>query len=103
MRCREYGAKFAASERLKFSATPGFINRAGRAQRAAIKFYKAAAQQNVRRLNLKFYPAQVGGADCLNRANLAANTAGDKFSAAKFARRAKLNAPKGRKNLKEKR
>ena len=40
--------KFAASERLKFSATPGFIklnfiNRAGRAQRAAMKFYKAAA------------------------------------------------------------
>ncbi|WP_297895644.1 hypothetical protein [uncultured Campylobacter sp.] len=108
MRRREYGAKFAASERLKFNGAPGFIklnfiNRAGRAQRAAIKFYKAAAQQNVRRLNLKFYPAQVGGADCLNRANLAANTAGDKFSAAKFARRAKLNAPKGRKNLKEKR
>ncbi|WP_297881427.1 hypothetical protein [uncultured Campylobacter sp.] len=54
----------AASERLKSSGTPGFIklnfiNRAGRAQRAAMKFYKAAAQQNVRRLNLKFYPAQV--------------------------------------------
>lgn len=28
----------------------------------AMKFYKAAAQQNVRGLNLKFYPAQVGGA-----------------------------------------
>nr|WP_314167445.1 hypothetical protein [uncultured Campylobacter sp.] len=39
-----------------------------------MKFYKAAAQQEVRRLNLKFYPAQVGGADCLNRANLAADT-----------------------------
>jgi len=59
--------KFAANERLKFSATPGFIklnfiNRAGRAQRAAMKFYKTAAQQNVRGLNLKFYLAQVGGA-----------------------------------------
>ena len=59
-----------------------------------MKFYKTLAQQNARGLNLKFYPAQVGGADCLNRANLAANTAGNKFSAAKFARRAKLNAPK---------
>nr|WP_315010142.1 hypothetical protein [uncultured Campylobacter sp.] len=39
-----------------------------------MKFYKAAAQQNVRGLNLKFYPAQVGGSDCLGRANLAANT-----------------------------
>ncbi len=76
MRCREYGAKFAASERLKFSATPGFINRAGRAQRAAMKFYKTLAQQNVRGLNLEFYPAQVGGADCLNRVNLAADTMG---------------------------
>ena len=28
--------------------------------------------------------AQVGGADCSDRANLAANTAGNKFSAAKF-------------------
>ena len=71
--------KFAASERLKFSGTPGFIklnfiNRAGRARRAAMKFYKAAEQQNVCRLNLKFYPAQVRGADCLGRANLAADT-----------------------------
>ncbi|WP_298082128.1 hypothetical protein [uncultured Campylobacter sp.] len=45
-----YSAKFAASERLKFSATPdfiklNFINRAGRAQRAAMKFYKTLAQQ----------------------------------------------------------
>nr|WP_314882538.1 hypothetical protein [uncultured Campylobacter sp.] len=68
-----------------------------------MKFYKAAAQQEVRRLNLKFYLAQVGGADCLGRANLAANTAGNKFSAAKFAYRAKLNAPKRHENLKEKR
>ena len=63
MRCRGYSAKFAASERLKFSATPcfiklNFINRAGRAQRAAMKFYKAAAQQKVCGLNLKFYPAK---------------------------------------------
>ena len=49
------------------------------------EIYKAAAQQNARGLNLKFYPAQVGGAKCLNRANLAADTAGNKFSAAKFA------------------
>lgn len=41
-----------------------------------MKFYKTLAQQNARGLNLKFYPAQVGGADCLNRANLAANAAG---------------------------
>jgi len=68
-----------------------------------MKFYKAAAQQNARRLNLKFYPAQVGGADCLNRANLAANTTGNKFIAAKFTRRAKFNAPKRHENLKEKR
>ena len=68
-----------------------------------MKFYKAAAQQNVRGLNLKFYPVQVGGADCLGRANLAANTAGNKFSAAKFTRRAKFNAPKRHENLKEKR
>ncbi|WP_299086028.1 hypothetical protein [uncultured Campylobacter sp.] len=40
-----------------------------------MKFYKAAAQQEVCGLNLKFYPAQVGGAKCLNRANLAADTA----------------------------
>jgi hypothetical protein len=52
MRRREYGAKFAASERLKFSGTPpgfiklNFINRAGRARRAAMKFYKTLAQQN---------------------------------------------------------
>ena len=64
MRCRGYSAKFAASERLKFSGTPSFIklnfiNRVGRVQRTAMKFYKAAAQQEVRRLNLKFYPAQV--------------------------------------------
>ena len=50
-----------------------------------MKFYKAAAQQEVCGLNLKFYPAQVGGADCSERANLAANTAGNKFIAAKFA------------------
>ena len=37
-----------------------------------MKFYKAAAQQEV---HLKFYLAQVGGADCLGRANLAADTA----------------------------
>gem|GEM_PF-2621426 len=59
-----------------------------------MKFYKAAAQQNICGLNLKFYPAQVGGADCSERANLAANTAGNKFSAVKFTRRAKFNAPK---------
>ncbi|MFR8441639.1 MAG: hypothetical protein ACLVCW_07915 [Campylobacter sp.] len=46
-----------------------------------MKFYKAAAQQEVRRLNLKFYPAQVGGAKCLNRANLAADTARGKILA----------------------
>lgn len=40
-----------------------------------MKFYKAAAQQNDRELNLKFYPAQVGGTDCLGRVNLAADTA----------------------------
>ncbi|WP_298024644.1 hypothetical protein [uncultured Campylobacter sp.] len=39
-----------------------------------MKFYKAAAQQEVRRLNLKFYPAHVGGADCLGCTNLAADT-----------------------------
>ncbi|WP_298041973.1 hypothetical protein [uncultured Campylobacter sp.] len=41
-----------------------------------MKFYKTLAQQNVRGLNLEFYPAQVGGADCLNRVNLAADTMG---------------------------
>ena len=49
-----------------------------------MKFYKAAAQQEVCGLNLKFYPAQVDGADCLGRANLAADTAGNKFNVAKF-------------------
>ncbi|WP_314987568.1 hypothetical protein [uncultured Campylobacter sp.] len=68
-----------------------------------MKFYKAAAQQEVCGLNLKFYPAQVGGADCLDRANLAADTAGNKFNAAKFTRRAKFIAPKRHENLKEKR
>lgn len=82
--------KFAASERLKFSGAPSFIklnfiNRAGQAQRSAMKFYKAAAQQNARGLNLKFYPAQVGGADCLDFANLSAYGERRNFSAAKFA------------------
>ena len=90
--------KFAANERLKFNDAPGFIklnfiNRAGRAQRAAMKFYKTAAQQNVRGLNLKFYPAK----SRLEMFRLR------KFSAVKFTRRAKLNAPKRHKNLKEKR
>ncbi|WP_040304126.1 hypothetical protein [Campylobacter gracilis] len=66
---KDTARNLAANEQLKFNGTPGsiklnFINRAGRAQRAAMKFYKAAAQQNIRGLNLKFYPTQVGGADC---------------------------------------
>nr|WP_315083798.1 hypothetical protein [uncultured Campylobacter sp.] len=61
---KDMARNLAASEWLKFSGAPSFIklnfiNRAGRAQRAAMKFYKAAAQQNARGLNLKFYPAQV--------------------------------------------
>ena len=93
MRSREYGAKFAASERLKFSGAPGFIklnfiNRAGRAQRAAMKFCKAAAQQNVHELNLKFYPARSRRG--LNNPRKFGGGHGERrnFSAAKF------NAPK---------
>ncbi len=89
MRRREYGAKFAASERLKFSGAPSFIklnfiNRAGRARRAAMKFYKAAAQQNVRGLNLKFYPAKSRRGLNNPRKFSGGHNEQRKFSAAKF-------------------
>ncbi len=78
-----------ASQRLKFSGAPSFIklnfiNRAGRAQRAAMKFYKAAARQNVRGLNLKFYPAGLRRRLFKPRKFSVGHNEQRKFSAAKF-------------------
>ena len=59
-----------------------------------MKFYKTLAQQNVRRLNLKFYPARSRRGLFQPRKFSGKYSASCKFSVGKFTRRAKFNAPK---------
>ena len=74
-----------------------------------MKFYKAAAQQEVCGLNLKFYPAQVAARIVQSRKFSGGTVDGrygaskENFSVGKFTRCAKFNAPKRHLNLKEKR
>ncbi len=68
-----------------------------------MKFYKMLAQQNVRGLNLEFYPAGLRRRLFKSRKFSVGHNEQRKFSAVKFTRRAKFNAPKQHKNLKEKR
>ncbi|WP_297988863.1 hypothetical protein [uncultured Campylobacter sp.] len=89
MRRRGYGAKFAASERLKFSAVSGFIklnfiNRAGAGTASGDEILQNARAANVRGLNLKFYPAK--SRRSLNNPRKFSGKRGEqrKFSAAKF-------------------
>ncbi len=60
-----------------------------------MKFYKTVAQQNVRGLNLKFYPARSRRG--LNNPRKFSGKRGEqrKFSVAKFTRRSKLTSRSG--------
>ncbi|WP_298830941.1 hypothetical protein [uncultured Campylobacter sp.] len=59
-----------------------------------MKFYKAAVRQNVRGLNLKFYPTKSRRGLFQPRKFSGKYSASCKFSVGKFTRRAKFNAPK---------